>query len=231
MARTVTLTELRTRVRDRADIEGATGFLTDARVNEYINSSIAALWDMLLESMGHDFYVTMSTITLLPSVDGLYSLPADFYIMRRVEVLQGEQAFPIRPITMHTLRRYDNDFLAPVYRALDAPDSGYRLVGTVSATTGVYTPQIWLPKNWTGTLRIYYCPHAPVLDAEGDVWDGFNGWEEWVILDAAIKVAMKQERDPSDLYAARERVELRIRSLANARDMTHGEVIAETEFF
>jgi hypothetical protein len=48
--------------------------------------------------------------------------------------------------------------------------------------------------------------------------DGIAGWEEFVIVDAAIKAKIKQEEDVSDLRVQREEMVQRIQSMAEGRD-------------
>lgn len=237
MARTVQLSELRARVRDRADIEGATGFISDARLTEYINGSIASLYNIIIDVQGQDYFLSQATISL-PSAaisPGLYALPSDFFMLRRVEWVDGDVRTEIHPISMHELRELDTSVVGSpraYYRdgyLYASRLSGYRLGGTVASATGVYTGHIRFPKNWSGTVELYYVPHAIVLVDDTDVFDGFNGFEEWVVLDAAIKVAQKEERDPSDLLAARAAEENRLRSMASSRDLSFPETIAEVE--
>jgi hypothetical protein len=48
--------------------------------------------------------------------------------------------------------------------------------------------------------------------------DGIAGWEEYVIIDAAIKAQVKQEYDITDLKAAKLEMKARIEAMAEGRD-------------
>lgn len=67
-------------------------------------------------------------------------------------------------------------------------------------------------------INVWYIPHAPVLAAATDVWNGFNGWEEYPIVDSAIKCLEKEESDTSALELRKQRLINRIQSMSQKRD-------------
>lgn len=74
---------------------------------------------------------------------------------------------------------------------------------------------------------VRYIPCAPLFDDDDSTFDGINGWEELIVLEAAIDIVVKQERDPSALMAKRARDEERIRSMAT-RDVGSPQTIRRT---
>jgi len=96
-------------------------------------------------------------------------------------------------------------------------------------TTGDYLPQIRFTPTPTGghDLTIWYIPHAPELTADTHVWNGFNGWEEYAIVDAAIKCLEKEESDTGALEMRKQRLIMRIQSLASARDQGFPETVTD----
>jgi hypothetical protein len=62
--------------------------------------------------------------------------------------------------------------------------------------------------------------NATIVTAWSDATliEGIAGWEEFVILDAAIKAQGKQENDTSELQLARQAMVERIHAMAEARD-------------
>jgi hypothetical protein len=68
-----------------------------------------------------------------------------------------------------------------------------------------------LPPEAGTSVVLEYIPTAPVLASTSDSIDGINGWEEMVVLTAAIKVFRKKGLDVSPLAAelqdARQRVD------------------------
>lgn len=56
------------------------------------------------------------------------------------------------------------------------------------------------------------------LDFTQPRWNGINGWEEYVVLDASIVAMAKEEGDPSVLMAQKSDIERRIMDMADSRD-------------
>lgn len=54
---------------------------------------------------------------------------------------------------------------------------------------------------------------------DGAVMDGISGWEEYVVIDAAIKAQIKQECDVQDLLVQKNNMKMRIESMAEGRDI------------
>ena len=80
MARTVTLASLQAQVRQRADML-ASSFVTDDELAEYINQSVAELYDLLVQT-DEDFYTRgLEQTVTTPAI----ALPADFYKLRGVD--------------------------------------------------------------------------------------------------------------------------------------------------
>lgn len=191
MARTRTLSELRDEVRQRADIEAATTAFPDSELTRYINQSIARLHRKVHRQFP-DLFVAQTTITTVSGQE-TYSLPADFYaLVGRPEVDLGGPG-------PQQMRRWEwPERVSYQYTsgwAWNLPVA-YRLHG---ADTISFLP---IPGGAHG-VTVYYSPIPTDLSADGDTYDGRAGWEEWVILDAAIKVATKEEQDASTLVAER----------------------------
>ena len=116
--------------------------------------------------------------------------------------------------------RHDRAGLRRFTRYGNVPNMRYRLSGTVDETTGVYNHRIsFSPKPSGATnIKLLFIPHAPVLDNDADVWDGFNGWEEYAVVDSAIKCLEKEESSTVALERRKERLIGRIEGLASAHD-------------
>jgi hypothetical protein len=218
-----------------ADIENADNFITDSELNRYINMGLSELWDLLIEAMGHEFYLAVSTLSCSSANgngNGKYSIPCDVVVMRRVEVVgDNNYRYEARPANMHDLRSQDGDDL--LYRAGFTHGEGgvrYRLMGEIDRSSGGWTQQIQIsPYDWTGTLNLYYVPNAPTLDDDEDVFNGVNGWEDYICVDAAIRCLEKEESDTAALQIRKNKLEQRIRTIAEARDDGWPEVIADVE--
>lgn len=188
MARTRTLLQLRTDVRQRADLVSST-FITDAELTEYINGSIADLFDRLVASRGMDYYEKVPPYSFT-TVGGtsLYSLPADFYQLILCEATIGSYTVPLQPFALVERGRLSQQ---PVQGGL--------------------------------VVTVRYVPTCPRLVNDSDTFDGFNGWEEFVILDAALKCREKEETDATDFQARLARMVQRLDRMAPDRDAGMGQ--------
>ena len=219
MSRTRTRLELRTEVRQRADMVNS-DFVTDNEINRYLNESISELYDMLISAKGQEWYIKTLTLNLVSGQADYDILETDnFYLLLGVDGdAQSDSPFPLRPYMLD--ERHDLTELRRLTRYGNVPNMRYRLSGTIDETTGVYKHRISfspVPDSGT-TVRLIYIPHAPVLDNDADVWDGFNGWEEYVVVDAAIKCLEKEESSTVALERRKERLIERIEGLASAHD-------------
>ena len=94
---------------------------------------------------------------------------------------------------------------------------------------GEYVPRIrFTPEPTTATsITVWYIPHAPELSTDTDRWNGFNGWEEYAIVDAAIRCLEKEESDTSALEIRKQRLTQRLRNMAPARDIGMGGTVQD----
>jgi hypothetical protein len=71
---------------------------------------------------------------------------------------------------------------------------------------------LWLkPLPISGqVIRLWYVPRYMQLVNTTDVLDGFSGWEEYVVIDAAIKCLQKEESDVSVLLVQKAAFEKRL---------------------
>lgn len=209
MARTRTLAQLRAEVRDRADIENSQ-HITDAQINRYVNQSAAALHAMLVEAC-EDYFVTgEGTTAPAPAVSAAgegsteIALQATFYKIVAVEAeINGWKTRLQRWVWQtHAALAEVSVGNAPHY---------YRIANNN------YVIQ---PPLTTGTpVRTYYVPAFVDLVADADTYDGRDGWEEWVVLDAAIKCLLKEESDIRPFVAERDALLARIMQQMQTRDL------------
>jgi hypothetical protein len=79
------------------------------------------------------------------------------------------------------------------------------------------------------TVYMRYTPAPVRMVADGDTFDGIAGWEEWIVLDAAIKALNKEESDTTVLGAQRADIEADITALAGDRDAIFPDRITDVE--
>ena len=221
MALTRTLLQLRDEVRQRADMVNS-AFVTNAEVNRCINESWAHMYDQLLAT-GEDYYLKYVDI---PATAGGYfdfasytsstgGAATDVYQVRGVDARYSDQVVLNVPRFNWEERNVYSAAapLIPYY-----PIVAYRVIQ--NPTTGNDSIHLIPDNQSTGAqnLRVWYYPNPKVLASDSDTLDGRSGWEEWVIIDAAIKLLTKEESDTSSLERQAARVWARILNAAQNRD-------------
>jgi hypothetical protein len=187
MARVVTRSTLRDRIRQRANLESHTTFVTDAEVNDSINEVCTELYDMLVAQSPPDYYSAETTITTTSGTLS-YALASDFYKLRAVWVDEGNGE-----------RRALTQFNEQEFQAYRPPDSVYSVI-------------------------VRYIPNFTTLSSDGATIDCINGFDELLVLSAAIKLLFKDAARLDLLQllqAERTRVEARIGAMS---ERNHGEV-------
>jgi hypothetical protein len=204
-----TLAQLRTRSRERADMELGTGqdssthFIKNSELDSYINASVAELYDLLVRAYDADYYLTSTTVTALAATQE-YNLPSDFYKMKGLDDSSGV------PIKRFNFRERNTSRLRARLRA------GKLRFSTVPPTGEVYT--------------LWYIPKAETLADDADTFDGINGWEEYVVVDAAIKMLTKQEDDTTSLMMQKEALLKRIEMMSQDRETGDPMTIADVKY-
>lgn len=202
MATTMTLLQLRTAVRQRADMVRASGvytnaFVTDAELNSYINQSYFGLYDLLVQKYGDDYFVATPQLITTDGTNYMYALAADCYKVLGVDLLiQGTN------VIYTPIKRFN----------FGGRESNYYTGGT---------PQAGL------NVRVWYIPRMTQLVADSDTCDGISGWTEYIIAEAAIKCKDKQESDTSVLQAELASVIRRIESAAENRDAGNPQTVVD----
>lgn len=204
---------------------------TDAQVDEEINNSIRRLHakvvplaeDQFTETVVvptvaaqrwvelPDGFLTLRAVEWLPSATPV--LPAilteggeeiltedgdPIYLETgEVEVTGSEDAETIERFALQSRAKY----VSSNGWACDRPVA-YRLVGRSSSHVGrmelVPTPTA------RHAIRVWYVPVAATLTADSDTYDGFSGFDQWVVLDVAAWLLSTEESDASVCASERE---------------------------
>lgn len=214
MARSRTLAEMRSDVRLRADLVG-NGFVTDSEINEYVNQSLAELYDRLVGARGMEYYAAEQVITTTSGVER-YALPATHYETLYMELEYAGQRYRLGSYSLHERARLLDQAITP---AAGVPRAFRVIAGDLS----------FLPvPDSTYTIRHMYAPACPRLVADGDSFDGVNGWEEYAIWRAVAYVRGKEDLDVSIAIAYVDRLGKRIDELAAFRAQQTTERITDT---
>jgi len=211
-----TLSQLRTAVRQKADIENDGKHISDSEVDSYINDSIKLLHSLLVD--GTDGQLFAKNASVLPKL-GTYSyqLPGDFSQLVAVDIL------------------YSGDY----HRSYEADPQDYaRLTQRANYDYSYYTDhQHFLRWNLDqgraelfcfpeptnpSDISVQYIPTAPVLSLDTDTLNWPDFWYQWVVYDSAIQCSNKEESYNQALLVEKEKVERRVRD--HIRSMSTTEI-------
>jgi hypothetical protein len=210
----VTLAELKTRSRQRADMERSE-FVSDSELTSYINASLAELHDLLIAAYNEEYVMGEYLWTATSAIE--YDLPADFYKLRGVDLRQGSgQWATVKRFNFNKRNEQQNAF---TWNMLGLPYMEYRLVG--SKIRFNRTPQD------STEFRIFYYPKCPTLTLDTDSYDDVNGFAEYVVVDAAIKMLQKEESDVQVLMAQKMALKQRLEAMAQNRDANEPESVTD----
>lgn len=205
----ITLLELRTQARQRADMEKSQ-FVKDAELNNYINNSIAELYDLISDAYGSDYFVTSSALSIVAGTKQ-YALPATFYELKAVDLnIGGSEYIDVPKFNFAERNKYSNFGPWQFYKNTNVR---YRLIGS----TIYFSPT----PSQNADAVLWFVPLATKLVDDDDTLDDLNGYAEYVIIDAAIKMLQKQDDDVSVLAAQKSFIIERIKTKTMNRDAGH----------
>ncbi len=217
---TLTLQQLMIAIRQRVDMfpSGYTAstsgntqlFVTDSELITYINQSYFELYDLLVAAFGNNYYTAAAHQFTSDGSSMFYALPTDFYKMLGLDLMLGntQQSW----ITIHRFEFIDrNRFAVPNFQSF---------YGVTNIRYRIHGNNLWLTPIPAGgqNFQLWYIPEMTLLASLSDTLDGVSGWTEYVIVDAAIKCAQKEESDVSVLLAQKAGLITRIEAMADTRD-------------
>jgi len=203
---TRTLLQLRTRAKQRANLENS-DFIAPEEWNDYLNYSISELRDIIISKVGDDYFATFEAYSLVSGSDS-YPLPVTFYKALWIELLCDDGKY-------RKLNRYEiseQNYSSPVSLTYTR-DLSYRIIGD---------DLFFNPIEAVGgrNVRLWYVPLSQELSDDTDTLVGFNGWDEYVVLRAAIMALEKQEQDTSAISLRLEQLRIRVETMSENRDQS-----------
>ena len=213
----VTIATLMSRSRQRADMEN-NNFVQDSELVEYINAGLAELHDILVQQYGEDYYVSSKDFTTVAGTDTYPIISStsgpnatDFYKLRGIDAkINNSDYFTLSPFNFNERNLYQN---WGSWSLLGLTNVRYRLVGG----NIIFTPQ---PDGATA-VKFWYIPTAAQFASSTDTsteWDDLNGYAEYVVTFAAIRMLQKEESDVSVFLAQKAELIKRITDAAANRD-------------
>jgi hypothetical protein len=202
--RTTTLSDLRSRVRSKADVEGYVDRHPNSAVDQYINNSWRKLYGKL--SIAHLLKNQLNGV-ISASGASSYSLPDDFFAMYGVF-----EEFPgggHRELNMHN----------PQTRPFGRPGvSGTALSYATAEVDGDHYIEFY-PQPDSGTYVYVYVPEPNTLVSDSDTIYGALAYDEYVVLDAAIQILERDDLPIDTLQMRLLMLEQQIDAAQASRDL------------
>jgi hypothetical protein len=203
-------------------------FVSDAELIRMIDAAMRALYDLLVQARGHEYYAaTCSTAPGAPIalvgptiVRGQYGydLPADWYktIAVRAQFGPSDYLRDVEPYNPGEAAALRNNQASGGIRQLR-----YRHGGSYATDADpVHRDRLLLVPTPTSTVTVevdYLPTYLTTTSAVG--YNGVQGWEDYAIYSVVADMLAKEESDPSYWLARKGETEARIRDLAGERDM------------
>lgn len=208
MARTFTVSELITRIRERSNTERS-NFVTDDEIIRYIDQGYTKLYDLIVSKF-ENYYINDYSFQTTGTTQ-FFDLPTDFYKMVGLDQFQntsgsGDNALTVRPFNFNERNRYNNILFAVTAAAF------YRYLIQGSKI------KILPPPDAGITFKMWYVPAPTKITSTAQTIDGVSGWEEVVVLYAAVQIMNKQELDSNPLKREYAEAVDRVMTMATERD-------------
>jgi len=208
-----TLDDIRIESRNRADMTGSE-FVSDDELNRYINDSLGELYDMLVQEYGVDNFLDGYEFNTVVG-QSRYDLPTDFYKFAGLDLQNSGTYYSLTRFAHSDRLLYRNasDFVVD-----GLPKHRYRLrkmhLDVLPAPEAIHS------------CVLHYIPQITELVNSSDVIDSaiVESWLEFVHVDAAIKMLIKEESDVQEMLMTKQALTQRIRASAQGRDIDVPEV-------
>lgn len=201
------LSELRERVRERSDMQ-STQFISDSELTGYINSSYAELYDILV-SRFEDYYTVEYPFSIANGSSA--ALPEDFYKLAGLDFSNSGDWVTV-----------------PKFNFAERNSIPYQSFGLARRYRLIQDNIVIKPdERGPGDYRMWYVPRFVPLVNDSDDMNNVLDFEEYVIVDAAIKCVVKEESDPQALMIAKQALLARVQSMSANRDEGEPETIAD----
>lgn len=216
----VTLTNLTDRAKQMADLVGSS-FVSSTEWTTWINSGLMELYDIVVGA--YEDYFTVSTTSTITSGSS-FALPAAFYKLRGVDYQLTSSDY------MNVPQFNFNERNRQIEWAYSARGNDSIRRYRVIADTLEITPS----DRASGTYRLWYIPAVTALSSGSDAIPttlSKAGWEEYIVLYAAIKAKLKGEEDASDMTNQLAALSQRIVSMSANRNADQPERITDLAGF
>lgn len=207
----VTLAELTTRARERADMVGSS-FVSDQSFYKWITEGHQKLHAMLVDALGEEYaYELASFTTAEGQID--FAVPCCFYKLYGVDMEINGRVVALKPFNRAERNIYRNmtgsASLAPMY----------------SLSGGNLKLYPVPPAGMVG--EVIYAPEATRLTLSTDQVSYPNGWERFIVIDAAIQALAKEESSVTTLVNERQLIVNEIQATKEQRDLANPKKVVD----
>lgn len=212
------LNTLATRVRQRADMPDTDGLVSDSELYGYINGSYMELVDLLMQR-NEDAFTAFESLTgtsplntadllHLPTdiesgggnVGGEVGSEAGFTKIRRIEWQDGSEYIPLERVGIEEWDRFGTNGSAGDPRAYTLLGNKIHILPAQSSSRIYRVFYVRRPLE----LRTEYPTNAALPDQI------VLRWDDYIVIDAAIKCLRKEEQDVSELLQEKAAMQMRI---------------------
>jgi hypothetical protein len=199
-ADSVLVSAIITLAKQRADMEN-TGFISDAEWLTYADQSYRKFYN-IITTLYEDYNVSEHDFSTVAGTEE-YSLPSGFLKTRLVEIY----GITPRPISLKQWTLSEKNKLA--YNV-----NGYPV------RYAVYGDKLRLMPVPQGIhqMKLWYVPSATPITATSQSVEVYNGFDEYIVLDMAIKALAKEESSTERLERERDRMEKLLEETLRGRD-------------
>ena len=212
-----TLADLRRRVRQKCQAENDLDWLDNEELDQYINDSRKELYGILVR---YGLIRVEATQEIIANGAASYPVNNDYFATLDVWREHSQHYFRLNRFS-HRRR----PFAAP--QAITGDATRYRIADTADCGKQIEL----LPRPGSGTYLHTYVPIPDLLVQTTDSVDDILGWDEYIVLDASIKVKDKENDDAGPLVIAKQAIRARIEAEKEAEEMSESWVVQPTRRF
>lgn len=222
--------QLITLTRQRSDLEN-NNFCTDPEIMLYLNQSLGELDDILATDYEDYHVLTYQSVIPTNTNSNIIPVPSNLLKLRGVDYQYQTAATPGEQTLWYTIPRFNflernqQNPLSVISIPWGRLNVSYNLIDQ-----GI---QIVPQTNCAGTYRIWFTPKYEYLTQTTSIlplYMNAQGWSEYAVVDACIKIFNKQNLDPSGFMAEKEALRQRIISAAKNRDSGGVKSVADTRY-
>jgi hypothetical protein len=181
-------------------------------LDAWINEANQKLHGMLVDALGEEYVSSSASFTTIANTSD-YAVPASFYKLYGVDLDYHGVMRSLKQYTRAERNTYRE--LHPEYLPR------YSLVGTNIRLYPIPTAGL--------TGAILYAPEATTLVNSGDTVNYPNGWQRFIVIDAAIQALAKEESDVRTLAAERAAIIKEIEQTKEQRDLATPKRVVDLE--